>query len=242
MINFIQTEFLKLKNSKIFLLTVIGILFESLFIILSKIEEPTTKYTLEHIFQVNNQYIIAIISVLICCIIISYLIGREYNEHTLKSIITTPISRTKYITGKYIMFFIWFMILLGISFLGTLFTGYILGAEGFTTEIILKGLKELIIGGILTFLVMSPFMFIAMIITNMVPAMIGGVGLILANLMVYGQSKAPYFPWISPYIISSGQINNYSCSIQTSLAIILITFLIGIIISYIYFNKKDIPL
>ena len=76
----------------------------------------------------------------------------------------------------------------------------------------------------------------------MVPAMVGGAGLALVNLLIYGQTWAPYVPWICPYLIASGEIAEYSASITVSYVVILATFAIGLIISYIYFTKKDVVL
>jgi ABC-2 type transport system permease protein/bacitracin transport system permease protein len=76
----------------------------------------------------------------------------------------------------------------------------------------------------------------------MVPAMVGGAGLALVNLMVYGQNWAPFVPWVCPYLIASGEIAKYSTSVSVAYGVILATFLIGMIISYMYFTKKDVAL
>jgi ABC-2 type transport system permease protein/bacitracin transport system permease protein len=76
----------------------------------------------------------------------------------------------------------------------------------------------------------------------MVPAMVGGAGLTLVNMLIYGQTWAPYVPWVCPYLIASGEIAEYSASITVSYGIILATFAIGLIVSYIYFTKTDVSL
>ena len=81
-----------------------------------------------------------------------------------------------------------------------------------------------------------------MIINNMVPAIIGGAMLTLANLMVANQSVAPYFPWVGPYLIISGEIAKFSCPSYIPYLVIAITFIIGFAISYVYFVKRDIIL
>ena len=78
--------------------------------------------------------------------------------------------------------------------------------------------------------------------TNMVPAMVGGAGLALVNLMVYGQNWAPFVPWVCPYLIASGEIAKYGTGITVSYGIILATFAIGLAVSYIYFTKTDVSL
>lgn len=242
MLNFIQVEFLKLKNSYIFLLTVLGALFPAFLLFLGHLEDPSLLFTYKQIFEVTYEYVIALFAILLFSIIISYLIGREYNEHTLKSIMTVPTSKSKYLVGKYLMFLIWVIILMIISFLSTLVVGFIGGANAFSISVLLEGFYNLIFGGFLIFLTMSPFIFLAMIINNMVPAIIGGAMLTLANLMVAGQSVAPYFPWVGSYLIISGEIAEFSCPNYIPYLVITITFIVGFAISYIYFVKRDIVL
>lgn len=242
MLNFIQVEFLKLKNSYIFLLTVLGALFPAFLLLLGHLEDPSMLFTYKQIFEVTYEYVIALFAILLFSIVISYLIGREYNEHTLKSIMPVSISKSKYLVGKYLMFLIWVIILMIISFLSTLVVGFIGGANAFSINVLLEGFYNLIFGGFLIFLTMSPFIFLAMIINNMVPAIIGGAMLTLANLMVAGQSVAPYFPWVGPYLLISGSIAEFNCPSYIPYLVIAITFILGFAISYIYFIKQDIVL
>ena len=58
--------------------------------------------------------------------------------------------------------------------------------------------------------------------------------------MVYGQNWAPFVPWVCPYLIASGEIAKYGANIMVSYGNILVTFLIGLAVSYIYFTKKDV--
>ena len=76
----------------------------------------------------------------------------------------------------------------------------------------------------------------------MFSVMMGGAGLSLVNLMGYGQNWAPFVPWIRPYLIASGGITEYATRISVSYSIILVTFVIGLTISYIYFTRTDVSL
>ena len=239
MITFIQMEFLKLKRSKIFLLSLIGAILPPLlmFIAVTSFDEGQT---FEALFTNVNMYMSAMFAVLIFAIIISYLFGREYNEHTLKTMLTIPVSRGKFLISKYIMFLVWIVILTAVTIFSTLIFGFIAGLEGFTLKLLIESFGQLLFANVLLFLTFSPFVFISLLITNMVPAMVGGATLSLINLMVYGQNWAPFVPWVCPYLIASGEIVEYGTNIMVSYGIILATFLIGLAISYIYFTKKDV--
>ena len=194
------------------------------------------------LFSNVNMYMSALFAVLLFAIIISYLFGREYNEHTLKAMLTIPISRGKFLMAKYVMFLVWILILTVVTTLSTVIFGFIAGLEGFTLKLLVDSFAQLLFANVLLFLTFSPFVFISLFITNMVPAMVGGAGLTLVNMMIYGQTWAPYVPWVCPYLIASGEIAEYSASITVSYGVILATFVIGLLISYVYFTKKDVPL
>ena len=241
MFTFIEMEFLKLKRSRIFLLSLLGAVLPPLlmFIAVTSFDEGQT---FEALFTNVNMYMSAMFAVLIFAIIISYLFGREYNEHTLKTMLTIPVSREKFLASKYIMFLVWIVILTVVTSISTLAFGFAAGLEGFSIKIFAEGFAQLLYANVLLFLSFSPFVFVSLFITNMVPAMIGGAGLALVNLMVYGQNWAPFVPWVCPYLIASGEIAEYTTSITVSYGVILATFVIGLVISYIYFTKTDVSI
>ena len=241
MFTFIEMEFLKLKRSRIFLLSLLGAVLPPLlmFIAVTSFDEGQT---FEALFTNVNMYMSAMFAVLIFAIIISYLFGREYNEHTLKTMLTIPVSREKFLASKYIMFLVWIVILTVVTSISTLAFGFAAGLDGFSLNIFADGFAQLLYANVLLFLSFSPFVFVSLFITNMVPAMIGGAGLALVNLMVYGQNWAPFVPWVCPYLIASGEIAEYSTSITVSYGVILATFVIGLVISYIYFTKTDVSI
>ena len=241
MFTFIEMEFLKLKRSKIFLLSILGAILPPflMFIAVTSFDEGNT---FEMMFTNVNMYMSAMFAVLIFAIIISYLFGREYNEHTLKTMLTIPVSRGKFLASKYMMFLMWVVILTMVTSFSTLVFGFIAGLDGFSLKLFIDSFAQLLFANVLLFLTFSPFVFISLVVTNMVPAMVGGAGLSLVNLMVYGQNWAPFVPWVCAYLIASGEIAEYSTSVAVSYGIILATFLIGLAISHIYFTRTDVSL
>jgi ABC-2 type transport system permease protein/bacitracin transport system permease protein len=234
-------EFLKLKRSNIFLLSLMGAILPPflMFIAVFAFDEGNT---FELLFNNVNMYMSALFAVLLFAIMISYLFGREYNEHTLKTMLTIPVSRGNFLLSKYLMFLVWILILTVVTSLSTLVFGFIAGLEGFSLKLFIDSFIQLLFATVLLFLTFSPFVFLSLVITNMVPAMVGGAGLTLVNMLIYGQTWAPYVPWVCPYLIASGEIAGYSTSISVSYGIILATFVIGLIISYIYFTRTDVSL
>ncbi len=241
MLTFIEMEFLKLKRSNIFLLSIMGAILPPLLMFIATFAFDETQ-TFEMLFSSVNMYMSALFAILLFAIMISYLFGREYNEHTLKTMLTIPVSRGKFLMSKYIMFLAWILILTVVTSMSTMAFGFIAGLEGFSIKIVVDSFLQLLFANVLLFLTFSPFVFVSLLITNMVPAMVGGAGLTLVNMLIYGQTWAPYVPWVCPYLIASGEIAEYSASVTVSYGIILATFVIGLVISYIYFTRTDVSL
>ena len=241
MLTFIQMEFLKLKKSNIFLLSLLMAALPAVLMYIATFAFDEVQ-SFELLFTNVNMYMSVLFAVLLFAIIMAYLFGREYNEHTLKAMLTIPISRGKFLASKYIMFLVWVLILTAVTSVSTLAFGFLAGLSGFTIKLFIDSFANLLFANVLLFLTFSPFVFISLFVTNMVPAMVGGASLTLVNMLVYGQTWAPYVPWVCPYLIASGEIAEYSVGIMTPYAMIFATFLIGVIISYVYFTKKDVPL
>ena len=243
MYNFLEIECLKLKRSKIFLLTLLGAIFPSFLLYLSaKFGEFTETITMETFLGQVNMYTSLIFIILLFTIIISYLFGREYTEHTLKTMITAPTSRKMFIISKYLMFLVWILLLTMITTTSAVIFGYMAGTTQITITAVFNSFKELLFTNLLLYLTFTPIVFITLIISNLVPAMIGGAVLTFTNMIIASSKYGIYFPWSCPYLIASGEILEYTSNITTSYLIILTTFIIGLMISYIYFTRKDIPL
>jgi len=242
MYNFLEIEFLKLKRSKIFLLTLLGAIFPSFLLFLSsKFGEFTETITMKTFLSQVNMYMSLIFVVLLFTIIMSYLFGREYNEHTLKTILTTPTSRKMFLLSKYVMFIIWILIITIITTLSAVVFGLMAGTTALSMSVILNSFKEILIANMLLFLTFTPLIFVTLNITNLVPAMIGGSILTFSNMIIASSKYGIYFPYSIPYLIASGEILEYTTNYTTSYLIIITTFLIGLIVSYTYFTRSDIP-
>ncbi|RAP51321.1 MAG: bacitracin ABC transporter permease [Methanosphaera sp. rholeuAM270] len=243
MYNFIEIEFLKLKRSKILILTILGAIFPSFLLYLSaKFGEFTETISLETFMSHVNMYMSLIFAVLLFTIIMSYLFGREYNEHTLKTILTAPTSRKMFILSKYSMFLVWILMITIVTTISALAFGYLASTTQLTINVVIDSFTELLFTNLLLFLTFTPLVFVSLKITSLVPAMIGGAVLTFSNMIISSSKYGIYFPWSCPYLIASGEITQYTTNCTTSYMIILATFLIGLIVSYTYFTRKDIPL
>lgn len=246
MFTFIRMEFLKIKRSKLFFISLLsGFALPILMLIGAyyvHIINPN-RVLLFSSYLINlNMYMNAVLAVFLFSIVVSYLFGREYNEHTLKSILTRPISRKKYLCGKFLMFLVWILLILSVSFFTAVICSIFGGVHGISLSLLVEYYLRMLLGGFLLFLSMSPFVLIGIVMKNSIPGIICAVVAFMTNMIAYEKPFAPYCPWISPFIISSGEISNYSTGILIPILILIIVFLIGVILSWLYLSKTDIPL
>ena len=137
MLTFIEMEFLKLKRSKIFLLSLLMAALPSVLMFIATFAFDETQ-SFSMLFSTVNMYMSALFAILLFSIIIAYLFGREYNEHTLKTMLTVPISRGKFLASKYVMFLIWILILTVVTSVTTLAFGFLAGLTTVCTGVRMK--------------------------------------------------------------------------------------------------------
>ena len=243
MYNFIEIEFLKLKRSKIFLLTLLGAAFPSFLLYLSaQFGEFAQTITMKTFLSQVNMYMSLIFVILLFTIIISYLFGREYNEHTLKTMLTAPTSRTMFLLSKYAMFLLWIIIISIVTTLSAVIFAFMAGTTAFSITVVIESFRQLLMTNMLLFLTFMPLIFITLKITNLVPAMIGGAILTFTNMIISSSIYGIYFPYSIPYLIASGEILEYTTNYTPSYIILMATFLLGLLLSYTYFTRSDVPI
>jgi bacitracin transport system permease protein len=208
----------------------------------SQLENPLEIITYSDLLDQTNMYVVLLFGLMVYVVIGAYLFSREYTEHTLKSIISTPVSRAKYVTGKYIMFFIWIMFLTLVAWLGTFFFGAIGGASDFSWTIVFQSFYKFYASAILLYLTLTPFVFITLWMKNLVPAIVVAAAISMGNVALFNDSLAALFPWSSAFLMGTGQVGAYGYTPTIPLVIIMTTFLTGLVASFLYFKRKDVSL
>ena len=85
-----------------------------------------------------------------------------------------------------------------------------------------------------------------MLLKNIIPSIICGVAMVLANVMSIGDKLSVYNPGTAVYLLSTYQpyINSliYNQSPLIPFTVIILISIIGFILSWLYFTKTDITL
>jgi bacitracin transport system permease protein len=208
-------------------------------LIKARITEPEKVITYWDMLGQTNLYMLLLFGIIVYGVITAYLFSREYTENTLKSILTVPISKEAFLIAKFLMLFVWMMILTMVAWVSTLGLSIVGNVAEFSGTVIMQSLKEYFLGALLLYFTMSPFVFITLWHKNLVSPIISVATVVLGNVALANEDLAVFFPWSSPYLIASGDIKKLSYSIEAALVIIFVVFFIGIVASFVYFKRQD---
>ena len=245
---FIYCEWLKLKRSKIVLFSAVSVCTTPFMLFIEALqthfEHPEQSFTLAEIYSNGLLYGMLLINMMIYVAITAYLFSREYTERTLKTILPIPISRSSFLTSKFLVQFIWIMILMGITWMGIflLFELYhiMIGLDGFQITIAFVWLIKMLLGGIFMFITLSPFAYLSLKSKGIVVPVIVSAVIVMGNAALSNQNLGALYPWTGTYFIMMKKTLSTNNPIWLSLTIIILIAMIGFICTYTYFKKEDL--
>ncbi|KNF09037.1 ABC-2 family transporter protein [Gottschalkia purinilytica] len=243
MLNLLYTEILKLKRSKMFLISIIGASVTPFMCFIERLsmrkERPDIPILFKKFFSDTNFYFIVLIGILLYGVITAYIFNREYIEDTLKGLLTIPVSRISFIVSKFIMLLIWIMVLTIVSWILTLVFGLIGQFEGLSIKVLINSFKNYIIGGSFLFLLTTPVIFVTFLFKNFVPTIVFTIGITMVNVLITNSRYVALFPWSATVIITDNTfVSKYP--LMYSYISIFVTSIIGFIATIVYFKKEDI--
>jgi len=234
---------MKLKRNKMFLISILGCFAVPLLILLMLLKElaDNSYNTFEIVFNNSLMYFMMLVGFMVFSVVCGYLFNREQSENTLKTILTIPVSRSKYLISKFIMLFIWVLFLCVVTWLGTVLVGFLGQATDFKIISALKCLGRYLLGGTLHFCILSSLAFATLLLKNIVSVMVITIVLGLINVCILNDALAMLFPWSSIYLIVMHDTTYFSdYPMWLSFVIIGAVSILGFIASFIYFKKQDV--
>ncbi|HBL35583.1 MAG TPA: bacitracin ABC transporter permease [Firmicutes bacterium] len=248
MLNLITCELLKLKHSKMVLLSVLGVLATPCMMLAGALqmhfEYPDKIFTLADIYDNSLVYAMLLINFIVYVTITAYLFSREYTENTLKTLLPILVSRTTFIAGKFLVLFLWIMLLTIVTWAGilALFSVYylIFGMHSFSLDVAGLWFLKFLLGNILMFFTLSPFAFIAQKTKGLMVPMIASAVVVMSGAALSNQDMGALFPWTATYFLMDGRLKSTGYPISLSIAIILAVTVVGLLATFGYFKKEDI--
>ncbi|MDR4986208.1 MULTISPECIES: ABC transporter permease [Bacillus cereus group] len=239
MVDLLYTELLKLKRSNMFLISIIGAGVAPFLVVVAsyihiKTKQPTPTILFHQLFTEVNLYTTLIIGFPLYGVVVAYLFTREYAEDTLKHLLTIPVSRISFIISKFILLFLWIMMLTLVAWALTLLLGLIGSFPGFSITLLLDSIVKFLICGGLLFLLSSPI-----VMKTYVPPIILTIIITMTNLMIVNSKHKDLFPWTATLDIANNELQS-TYPPEYSYIIIAVTTIFGFIATLFYFKRVDI--
>lgn len=248
MFNIVYSEFLKIKKSYLFIITLIASIFIPVIQCIQSLSNnydgvsEALRYTLMKGYRVNIEVVsFQFLYTVFLSLIAGYIYSREFTDKTANIIYTYPISRTKIFIGKLITLYIIIIFIYIIQFLAVYLTVYIAWNQLPPKNIIITDLKVNIYSALVQFLIMPIPILIGSISKNIIfPVVYGILGAVSSSFMmftgIYMQCSPFMLPALPIYYFHIGDPIDFILTITNA----VLTFTISMFLCIYYYNKLDI--
>ena len=145
---------------------------------------------------------VAVGGVLIFGLILVWIFGREFSDHTVKDLLALPTSRTLIVAAKFLVAAAWCVVLAGEVFVLGLLVGAVLRLPGWSGERALHGLTLLVITAGMTLILVTPLAFAASVGRGYLPAVAVMFVILFLAQVIAALGYGHLFPWSVPAVYS----------------------------------------
>lgn len=228
----INTEFIKLKKCKVlWCIPLCSLCPDILIFLMYAVNKKYPMVIWKDYFTLIEMMINLLIGIGLFSILAGFIFSREYQENTVNSMFTYPISRMQFFVGKLIVMFILIFITLISSFIVSVFLGLIIKHEPLTLSILLYYAKTYIFMAIMHFALIPILAFLSIYNKSIIPPIIVGVSAIALNLIVINTKFNTLFPWSIPTILSPHEDGRTYTNYALGITVLCASFIIGTILS-----------
>lgn len=244
----LYVEWMKLKRSKMAAVGCFGILIVPFIVIISHVQrylKTGTAIDLFGLFDSALMFLMLLFAPLVMAVFAADIISREYTEGTLKTIFSVPVSKTRFLCGKFLVLFMAVLLFMVLSWLDLLVSAIILSlfldVGQLTAVSAFFFLIKMLWSGILTYMLVTPFLYLGIRSKGSLMPFITVSSICLLNVILSNSPTAGFFPWTAAYLlVSRRSANNFGCSPFVSLIMIVLVFFISVVLSMERFLKEDI--
>ena len=202
MLNILAAERIKLKRNKLLLVCSVIAIFLPLIAFPSNGNESIS--AINWVFRLQMAFQLAVYPVL-SGFIITFLIQKEYGDQTIINTLTAPVERVKYLLGKLIVWFTWYITITFCFLLIVCVRFFILFGESIFSDSFTEISVMILRTGILCFGTLLPVVWIAVMQKKaFYPSLLAAIIITasgLAGLLVHGLSGS-IIPWCAVTLLS----------------------------------------
>ncbi len=246
MLNLLYIEILKLKRSKLFMVSLLGAMVVPVMIFFMltsmRARNPQSIITFENYFRQTDMFILLMIGTLLFGLLTTYVFNREYQEETLKNLLTIPVGRKSLIISKLLVVLMVILALMLFSFLLTLILGLIGHFEELSVELLIRWGQLYLYSGLLLFLLTPSVILITLLFKNYIAAIGFTIAVSVVSIIVAQSEYVLIYPWTVPGVIALPDlfVENEKFTMIHSWVSLGLTFILPLTASIIYFEKTDI--
>jgi ABC-2 type transport system permease protein len=171
----------------------------------------------------------------------SWVFGREYADRTAKDLLALPVRRVTIVTAKFAVVMAWCLVLTLAFSLTALLVALGLGLPGWSAAMVRHTGAVLLGSSLLTMLLCTPVAFLACLSRGyLLPVGFAIFTLILANFVAIGlPGMLPWFPWAVPALYTGMAGADLPPAGASSYFILALTFISGFIATAAWWHRAD---
>lgn len=244
----LYSEWMKLKRSKALTIGLSGSYIVPVFVLFNSIQRhlknPNEIIDLFGLYDGAIMFLMLLFAPLVMAVTATYIISREYSEQTLKTILTVPVSRKKFLAGKFCILFLVVMLFMLISWFHILILAVLCSIFVKVAQITVSSavffLLKMLFGAVLLYMTLTPVVYLSIRNKGFIAPFIASAAVCLLNVVLSGSKIAGYIPWCASYLLVNGRSRSLGCPNYVSFFIIAGVCLLSIIASMKRFLREDI--
>ncbi|ACL69232.1 bacitracin ABC transporter, permease protein, putative [Halothermothrix orenii H 168] len=202
-------------------------------------QSPDRVVALEEFFDQTYLFIAVLVGTMLFALITTYLYNREYEEDTLKNLLTIPVGRGQLIISKMVILLGWVEVIMVFAYLMVIALAVAGSFSEITLKVMLAGLGKYLLTGLYLYMLTPVIILITLVFKSYVPPLAFSIAASLGTLIVMQSKYISLYPWSIPIVLTK-KFDGLEYSIETSLLILIGVFVTGILASIVYFVKTDI--
>ncbi|MEH7444231.1 ABC transporter permease [Bacillus sp. JJ1122] len=171
--------------------------------------------------------------------VMSWIFGREFSDRTMKDLLALPILREYIVISKFIVVFVWCLMLSMIVFVLALVVGHQVDIPGYSSELLKQGTLVFFVCSVLTLLISAPVGFFATIGKGYLSPLGYVIFTMIIAQIIAATGYGQYVPWSIP-ALASGMDGSGEMAIEPiSYVIVFITGLAGLMATAFWWRYAD---
>lgn len=181
---------------------------------------------------------VAIGGLIIFGFVSSWVFGREYADRTIKDLLALPIFRTSIVIAKFILVFLWCLLLSTFVFGLGLLVGRAVAIPGWPYETLIRGLRVFAVCSLLTISLSPPVALLASVGRGYLPPLGFTIFTLVLAHIVAAAGYGHWFPWSIPALASGVLGSGAPVLERASIVLVLTTGILGLVGTILWWHMQ----